>query len=66
MDMGTFTAVHVPSLFYNLIGVSDVKDTPTGAAKSEVFLLLILTGINRKSWQKNWVIEVAGPDHLDL
>lgn len=42
----------VPSLFCSLVGVSDLKDTYTGADKNEVVLLLILTWINGKSWQK--------------
>jgi len=48
----THSACPVSSLFCNLVGVSDVKNTNMGADKNEVFLLLILTWIGGKSWQK--------------
>lgn len=48
----------VPSLFCNLVSVSDLKDTYTGADKNEIFL--ILTWINGKNWQKEMDDRVYG------
>lgn len=56
----THSGCPVPSLFRNLVNVSDLKDTYTGADKNEVVLLLILIWINRKSWQKELDDRVSG------
>lgn len=56
----THSGCPVPSLFCNLVGVSDVTDIYAGPDKNEVVLLLILTWINGKSWQKELDDRVSG------